>query len=84
MAQQQDKRSLRKSTDPKRRTRIDPQAERDARDDEQTYDPVGMAGKKAGIVKEVEEDLKATADEAEGGEAAATKPDDPARKPRKR
>ena len=49
-------RSTPRKVDPHGRTR--PDKDRPAPDVDHEYDPVGMAGKKAGIVKKVEADLK--------------------------
>ena len=44
----------------------------DASKDPDVYDPVGMAGKKAGIVQEIEQELKAPTEE-EGSNAMEEK-----------
>jgi hypothetical protein len=69
MAQQADKKDERSQGTPPNtsESNVDPIPSKDP----DLYDPVGMAGKKAGIVEKIEEDLGDTP--AEGGQGAAEK-----------
>jgi hypothetical protein len=59
MTQPKDKEREREQGKPSSMT-PDSDAHRDTPKDPDLYDPVGMAGKEAGIVKEIEQELKAS------------------------